>query len=228
MRFAQWREWRSQLRGREALLVVHGLAWALIAHLAWGAWTGNLTVNPLQAAMQRSGFYALSYLVASLACTPLNTWWGWRSALRLRRPLGLYAYFFATLHVSLFVGLDYGFRWDLLSAEVAQKRYIIAGAAAFFLLTPLALTSFRVWMRRLGKAWKRLHRLVYIAAPVAVLHFAWARKGDIFRLQGDVLQPLAFALLVLILLVARLGVLLPWRPLGHHRGDRQASKQTTP
>lgn len=184
-------------------ILVHLLAWSLVAGLAWDAWTGNLTVNPIQAATQRTGKYALILLVFSLACTPLNTLFGWRQALTVRRTLGLYAFLFAAAHFAIFIWIDYGFNWEFIRLEIIDKRFILVGAAALLILTLLAATSFQWWMKRLGKRWKWLHRLVYLAAPLVVLHYAWARKGDLFRLQGDILQPLAFGLAVLLLLAAR-------------------------
>ena len=188
-------------------ILVHLLAWGLVAWLAWDAWTGNLTVNPIQAAEQRTGKYALVLLVLSLACTPLNTLFGLRQALTVRRSLGLYTFMFAAMHFVIFIGIDYGFDWEFLRLDIINKRYILVGATALIILTLLAATSFKWWMKRLGKRWKALHRLIYLAAPLVVLHYAWARKGDIFRLQGDILQPLAFGVVVALLLLARLPAL---------------------
>jgi methionine sulfoxide reductase heme-binding subunit len=186
------------------LALVHLLSWAPLVWLLFDYATGNLTVNPIQEATIRTGKYALIWLVLSLACTPLNTLFGWRRALALRRPLGLYAFMYAAVHVFIFVALDYAFAWGLLLSEVALKPYIIVGVSAFSILFLLALTSFRWWMRRLGKHWKRLHRLVYLAAVLAVTHYAWAAKGDVLQLSGDTLQPFAFALAVGLLLLVRL------------------------
>lgn len=188
-------------------LFVHLLAWGLAAWLVWDAWSGNLTVNPIQLATQRTGKYALVLLVLSLACTPLNTLFGFRQALTVRRSLGLYAFLFAATHFAIFIWIDYGFEWEFIRAEIIDKRFILVGAAALTILTLLALTSFQWWMKRLGKRWKSLHKLVYLAAPLVVLHFAWARKGDLFRLQGDILLPLAFGVVVGLLLLARLPAL---------------------
>jgi sulfoxide reductase heme-binding subunit YedZ len=117
--------------------------------------------------------------------------------LKLRRPLGLYAFLYASLHGLTFVGLDYGFNLGLILREVLQKRFVQAGILAFLLLLPLAITSTRGWMRRLGKNWKQLHRLVYVAALVAVVHFVWLAKGDIR-------EPLAYGAVVVLLLAVRL------------------------
>jgi methionine sulfoxide reductase heme-binding subunit len=188
-------------------VLVHLLAWGLVAWLAWDAWTGNLTVNPIQAAEQRTGKYALVLLVLSLACTPLNTLFGLRQAITVRRTLGLYAFLFAAAHFLIFIGIDYGFSLEFLIPDIRNKLYIFVGLTALVMLTLLAATSFKWWMKRLGKRWKALHRLIYLAAPLVVLHYAWARKGDIFRLQGDIVQPLAFGIVVGLLLLARLPAL---------------------
>jgi sulfoxide reductase heme-binding subunit YedZ len=185
-------------------VIVHLAFWTLAAWLTWDYFSGNLTVNPIQAAQQRTGRYAIYLLVLSLACTPLNTIFGFRQALTARRTLGLYAFAFALVHFFLFIAVDYGFDLGLILTDVGTKRYILAGAFTLLLLSPLAFTSFRYWMRRLGKRWKLIHRLVYLAGISAVLHFAWARKGDLAALQGDVLAPALLGLVVLVLLFVRL------------------------
>lgn len=183
---------------------VHLAFWALAAWLAWDALNGNLTVNPIQAATQRTGKYALIFLVASLACTPLNTFFGLRQALTVRRALGVYAGLWAAIHFSIFIWIDYGFAWEFIKIEIVEKRFIIAGAGALTILLALTATSTKAAQKRMGKKWKRLHRLVYLAAPLVILHYAWAKKGDIFRLQGDIVQPVIFGVVVALLLAARL------------------------
>jgi sulfoxide reductase heme-binding subunit YedZ len=183
---------------------VHFSAWFLVTWLVTDYLLGNLTINPIQAATQRTGKYALIFLILSLACTPLNTLFGMRQVLAQRRWLGLYAFMFAAIHLTIFIGWDYGFDFSLLSIEFLQKRYVIVGSAAFLILFPLAITSFRWWLKRLGKKWKWLHRLVYLAGGLVIIHYAWAKKGDLFRLQGDIWQPLLFGLLLIFLLVLRI------------------------
>lgn len=179
------------------LLLTHVLALAPLLLLVVDFLLGNLTVNPIQAITFRTGTYALVLLVLSLVCTPLNTLFGLRAVLPLRRWLGLYAFLYAALHFLTFAGLDYGFDLGLILAAVIEKRYVVAGFAAFLLLLPLALTSTQGWQRRLGKRWKRLHQLVYLAAPLAVLHYIWLVKSDI-RI------PLLYGAAVAVLLVLRL------------------------
>jgi sulfoxide reductase heme-binding subunit YedZ len=185
-------------------IAVHVGAWLPLAWLAWAALTNNLTVNPIQAATQHLGKDALVLLLLALSCTPLNTVFGFRHALKVRRTLGLYTFLYAGLHLLILIGLDYGFALDLVWGDLAEKPYIIVGASTLLILSLLAITSFKWWMKRLGKNWKRLHRLIYLAAPLAILHYAWAKKGDLFSLRGDILQPLLFGLLVVLLLLLRL------------------------
>jgi sulfoxide reductase heme-binding subunit YedZ len=185
-------------------IAVHVAAWLPLGWLAFDFFNGRMAINPIQELSQRTGRYALYLLVLSLTCTPLNTLFGWRQALKVRRPLGLYAFMYAALHFLIFVGLDYGFNWAFLKPVVLEKPFIIAGAAAGTILLALAVTSFRGWQKRLGKHWKRLHRLVYLAAGLVIAHYAWAVKGDLLRLQGNILAPLVFGLVVAALLVMRL------------------------
>jgi len=184
--------------------LAHLTAWALVAWLVLDALTGNLTVNPIQAAEQRTGRYAIYFLTLSLACTPLNTVFGFRQAITARRALGLYAFMFAAAHFLIFIGLDYGFDLPILLLDVGTKKYILAGGLALLILIPLALTSSKRWMKRLGKNWKQLHRLVYLAGVAAVFHFAWAKKGDLFSLQGDIGMPVFLGLIVVLLLALRI------------------------
>jgi len=178
--------------------------------LAVDALTGNLTVNPIQAAEQRTGDTALVLLIYSLACSPFYTVYRWAPALKFRRPLGLYAFFYAFLHFCIFLGLDYGFDFALILADINQKAYIFAGLAALILLVALAATSFDASKRLLRKTWKRLHRLVYLAGLLAVLHFAWVSKGDFFSLTGDIGRPLIAGAAVIFLMVLRLRVVKNW------------------
>lgn len=185
-------------------ILVHAAAWIPLIVLIGDYLANNLTVNPYQAAQQRTGNIALIFLILSLACTPINTLFKIPVVTKLRRPLGLYGYMYAALHLFIYTGLDYGFDFNLILLEISEKRYALIGLTAFVLLSLLAATSFRWWMARMGKNWKKLHRLVYLVNLLVVLHFAWAVKGDVFRLQGDVLRPLLAFFVVLVLLVLRI------------------------
>jgi sulfoxide reductase heme-binding subunit YedZ len=185
-------------------LAVHVGAWIPLLVLLVDAQTGNLSINPYQDVQRRTGNIALILLILSLACTPINTLFRKPAVLKLNRPLGLYAYMYAVIHLFNFLVLDYGLQFDLILLDIADKRYIFVGLAALILLSLLALTSFRWWMKRMGKNWKRLHRLVYVVNLLVVLHFAWASKGDFFRLQGEVLRPLLAFLVIAALLILRI------------------------
>ncbi len=192
------------LRMSRLNFTAHAGAWLLFAYLVWAWFNNALTVNPIQTLEQHTGDYALVFLLLSLACTPANTLFGFSKALLLRRPLGVYAFVFATVHLLLFVGLDYGFNVHFLLADVANKRYIFVGLAAFLTLLPLALTSWKYWQKRLGKTWKRLHMLVYLAGPLVVIHLAWVVKGNLATLSGAIWKPFAAALVLALLLAARI------------------------
>lgn len=179
-----------------------------LALLLWDYWFYRLGPNPIQEITLRTGKPALVLLVLSLACTPLSTLLGWKQLLPLRRPLGLYAFLYVCLHLLIFVWLDYGLDPALLREAIFEKRYALAGFAAFLLLLPLAVTSTKWAMRRLGKNWKRLHRLVYVAAVLAIIHYLWLVKSI-------TTQPLAFAVIIVMLLLLRVGPIkqraLRWR-----------------
>lgn len=179
-------------------VVTHIGALIPLAVLMWDGLHDRLTVNPIQEISARTGKIALVLLVLSLACTPLNTVFGLRQLLPLRRPLGLYAFGYTFLHLLNFVVLDYGLDPVLLSEAIIEKRYVLVGFAAFLLLLPLALTSTQAAQRWLGKRWKSLHRLVYIAAMLSVVHFFWLVKADIR-------EPVAYGAIVAALLVLRFG-----------------------
>jgi sulfoxide reductase heme-binding subunit YedZ len=185
-------------------IAVHIGAWIPLIWLVWAYNAHRLTVNPIQNATQRTGKYALVLLVLSLACTPLNTLLGWKEVIKVRRPLGLYAFIYTAIHFLIFSGLDYAFNFILLFADVRSKAYFWVGVAAGVILLALAATSYRWAMKRLGKNWKSLHRLVYAAGVLVILHYAWAKKGDLFHLRGDIRGPLTYGLMVLLLLALRI------------------------
>ena len=179
--------------------------WQIVAHVGaliplgliiWDYWWDQLTVNPIQELTFRTGWFALVLLILSLACTPLNTLFGLRQALPLRKPLGLYAFMYASFHFLIFIGLDYGFNLAWILEATFEKRYAFVGFAAFVILLALAITSTRGWQRRLGKNWKRLHRWVYLAALLVSVHFYMLVKADVRR-------PLAYGAVIVLLLLLR-------------------------
>lgn len=185
-------------------IAMHIYAWSALIHIGFDLLTGNISPNPIQELEQRTGRHAITLLVLSLACTPLNTIFKWSELIKRRRALGLYAFLYACIHVIIFVDLDYGLAWSLIVQTIFQKPYIVVGMIAFLLLTTLAFTSFDVWKMRMKKNWKRLHQLIYLIAPLLILHYAWSKKGDFFALQGEIIRPLIYGLIVLLLLIFRI------------------------
>jgi sulfoxide reductase heme-binding subunit YedZ len=185
-------------------IAVHLYAWSVLAILIVDFATGNLSPNPIQDLEQRTGRHAITLLVLSMLCTPINTLFKWSEPIKRRRALGLYAFMYAVIHVIIFVDLDFGLAWSTVIQEVVKKNYLVVGAIAFILLIPLAVTSFDIWKKRLGKSWKRLHQIVYLIAPIVALHYLWSKKGNALSLQGDVIKPLIYGLVIAIFLVMRI------------------------
>ncbi len=159
----------------------------------------NLGVDPINTINNATGRAAIALLLLSLAATPANTVFGFRLGLTVRKSLGLWAFAYASFHLLNFVGLDYGFDVQfLLQDALLDKPYIVAGLAALLILLPLALTSTRGWMRRLGRNWKRLHKFVYAAGLLAVLHFLWQAKA------AERWEPLLYGLALALLLLVRI------------------------
>lgn len=192
-------------RPKFAPLQIAGHVGALIplAIIIFDFYTNGLTVNPIKELTLRTGRYALILLILSLACTPLNSVFGWRGVMKLRRPLGLYAFMYAAFHFAIFIGLDYGFDLSLIGDALFEKRYALVGLAAWLMLLALALTSSKWSMKRLGKNWKKLHKLVYPAAGLVIVHFIWLVKADYNR-------PLTYGAFVAVLLLLRWPVARKW------------------
>ena len=185
-------------------IAVHLYAWSGLVLLLFDYFTSNLSPNPIQDLEQRTGRHAITLLVLSLLCTPINTIFKWSEPLKRRRALGVYAFLYAAIHMIIFVDLDFGLAWSSVIKEVVEKPRLIVGVIAFILLIPLALTSFDIWKKRLGKNWKRLHQLVYLIAPLVFLHYIWSKKGDLLSFQGEVLKPLIYGLIIGIFLIFRI------------------------
>ncbi len=177
-------------------ILVHVACLMPIPVLIYDAWSGNLTADPIQGGLLRTGKIALELLVLSLACTPLNTIFGLSPALRVRRALGDYAFLYVCLHFAIFVSFDYGFDFQFILPEII-KPYILTGLIAGILLIPLAITSFSPWPKRLGKNWKRLHNLVYLIDFLAAFHY-------ILIVKQGVTEPYMWMILIVFLLVLRL------------------------
>jgi sulfoxide reductase heme-binding subunit YedZ len=159
---------------------------------------GGLGADPIAAILNRFGWWTLVFVLLALTPTPLQALFGWKWPARRRRMIGLFAFFYACLHLATYVGVDQFFDVRAILLDVVKRKFITIGMLAFALLVPLALTSTDGWVRRLGYVrWKRLHRLVYVAATCGVIHFVW-------RVKADLREPLIFAGILAALFVARL------------------------
>ncbi len=168
--------------------------------LVWDAFTDGLGAEPIEAVTHRTGWWGLTLLLVTLAVTPVRRLTGWNRVIQLRRLLGLFAFFYVSLHFLTYL-FDQFFQLEYIIEDVVKRPYITAGFAAYLLLIPLAATSTQGMIRRLGgKRWQRLHRLVYLSAILAVLHFFWLVKADLQR-------PLLFAAALAVLLAFRLPLL---------------------
>ena len=180
-----------------AKILLFLLALLPLASLIYGVVEDSLGANPVEVVTRASGEWALRFLLLTLTMTPLRLVLKQAWPLRLRRMLGLFCYFYVCIHLLCYLWLDQFFDWGEIIADIFKRPFITAGMLAFLLLTPLALTSTRAMMRRLGRHWQRLHRLVYLIAGLAVLHYFWLVKADT-RL------PVVYLLILIILLSFRL------------------------
>ena len=199
---------------RAAALVRPGFGWlkagvflvALIpfAVIAAATWSGDLGANPVETVLHHFGEWALRLMLVTLAVTPLRRLTGWNQAVRLRRMLGLFAFFYAVLHVATYVVLDRSLLVEEILDDLTERPYIMVGFAAFVLLVPLAATSTNAMIRRLGgRRWRALHRIVYAAAIGGVIHYWWLVKAD-------VREPMIYAAVLALLLILRLPPVVPF------------------
>lgn len=162
----------------------------------------QLGANPVEVVTHRTGEWALKFLLLTLAITPLKRFTGWSRLVRFRRMLGLFAFFYALLHVSTWLVLDHWFYLPDMFEDIVKRPYVTIGMATFILLIPLAATSTRGMQLRLGRRWKVLHQLVYPAAVLAVVHWLWLTKADY-------LEPAVYGALLALLLGVRLPLFKP-------------------
>ncbi len=184
-------------------ILTHLGSWIPLAWLLWDLWRGNLGPDPIREATLRTGKAALVLLVLSLACTPFNILLNYKPVLKLRRPLGLYSFMYASLHFAIFIGVDYFFDFGLIKGALLEKRYALVGLTTGLILLVLATTSTNASKRLLKANWKRLHRLAYAAGVLAVVHFIWLVK------QG-VTEPWIWALIMALLLLIRIKPVKKW------------------
>ncbi len=190
--------------------------------LAYQAWIGDLGVNPIEFITRFTGSWALIILITSLAVTPLRRITGWNDLIKFRRMLGLFAFFYALLHFSTYLVLDLFFDFRAIGKDILKRPYVTAGFIAFVAMVPLAVTSTARMIRRLGKRWQQLHRLVYLAAIAGVIHFYWLVKADIRR-------PAQYGAVLALLLGFRLFVKLrPRIAAKSASGSRSASSRLIP
>ena len=200
---------RQALQHRSAKPVLWLLCLLPFAWLVWGAANDALGANPAEYLIRATGDWTLRLLCLTLAVTPLRVMFGLPELARLRRLLGLFTYFYVVLHALCYSWLDMGFEWGEVAADIAKRPFILVGFSAFVLLTQLALTSFNRAIRWLGaKRWQWLHRLVYVVAVLAVLHFFWMRAG-----KSNFAEVFVYASVILVLLAWRAVHSSLWRHL---------------
>ncbi|MBL8253819.1 MAG: protein-methionine-sulfoxide reductase heme-binding subunit MsrQ [Candidatus Competibacter sp.] len=160
-----------------------------LAWLFWLTWQDRLGVNPVETLSHRTGDWSLRFLLLTLAVTPLRRLTGWNGLIKFRRMLGLFAFFYVCLHFGVYLIFDQFFDWASIVEDVAKRPYITVGFAGWLLLIPLAVTSTNGMIKRLGRNWQRLHRLVYLIGTLGVLHYLWLVKADIAEplLYGGIL-----------------------------------------
>ena len=169
---------------KRRLLLLKGLVWLLgLAPAVWLVWRGftdRLGANPIEEVLHRLGDTSLITLLVALSITPVRRLTGWNILAPLRRPIGLFAFFYLTTHFLWYAVIDEGLAFEFIIEDVIERPYILAGFTGWLLLIPLAITSTKGWIRRLKKNWQRLHRLVYLSAGLGVLHFYWQVKADTY------------------------------------------------
>ncbi|NNF14458.1 MAG: sulfoxide reductase heme-binding subunit YedZ [Gemmatimonadetes bacterium] len=192
---------------KTVLALKTGLWVAALSPAAWltrGVVQGELGPNPIETLTRVTGLTALTLLLVTLTVTPFRRATGWNPVIKLRRPLGLFAFFYAVSHFSIWFVFDMVFNLGYMIEDIAERKYITIGMAAFLVLIPLAVTSTRGWIRRLGRKWATLHKGAYLATALAVVHYFWVVKADT-RL------PLLLGLCLAVLLMIRLPAFAPGR-----------------
>jgi sulfoxide reductase heme-binding subunit YedZ len=198
---------------------VHALALAPFAWLAWRTWNGDLGADPVQEITHRTGDWTLRFLLMALAVTPLRRVTGWQVLARFRRLIGLYAFFYACLHFATYLVLDLGGYWAQILEDVVKRPYITVGFSAWLGLLVLALTSPKFMVRRLGRRWAQLHKIVYAVGILGVLHYLWLVKADLR-------EPLLYAAILAVLLVARIPAVAARITSARTGGSRPAPRRS--
>lgn len=211
----------SVLTSKWTKVVVFLVCLGPLGYLITLAVGGRLTANPIEFITHTTGDWTLRFLIITLAVTPLRKIPGMSSLIRFRRMFGLFAFFYALLHFSTWIGLDKFFDWTEMMKDVEKRRFITVGFTGFVLLIPLAVTSTAGWIRRLGgQRWQMLHRAIYLAAIAGVIHYYWLVKSDVRK-------PLQYAFMVGVLLIWRLGAWLYGRAQKSVTGGISRDEPTT-
>ena len=184
------------LKSAWAKPLLHGLCLLPLAMLVWAAFNNGLGANPVEKLTHQTGDWTLRMLLVTLALTPLRQWTGVAAVIRFRRMLGLYTFFYLCCHFLIWFVADHSLSIDSMIEDIVKRPYITLGFSAFILMTPLAVTSNRASLLRLGKRWKTLHQLVYLILLLGVLHFIWLTRADY-------LEPGIYAIIAVILLLHR-------------------------
>jgi sulfoxide reductase heme-binding subunit YedZ len=185
------------------------LALVPLAFLGWRAATDRLSPNPIEDLTRETGVWTLRFLVLTLAITPVRWVTGWNTVIRYRRMIGLFAFFYGTIHLLTYVWFDQFFDLPAILKDIGKRPFITVGMLAFVAMVPLAVTSTTGWIRRLGgRRWRALHRLVYVAATAGAVHYYWQVKADVAR-------PIRYGVIVGVLLLAR--VIMAARAAGTRR-----------
>ena len=168
-----------------------------LLRLFWLAFNDNLSANPVEFVERSTGYWSLLVLLITLSLSPIRLLTGRTWQLQYRRMLGLFMFFYACLHITTYLWLDYDFNWADITKDIVKHPYVLVGASAFLLALPLAITSNNFMIRLLRERWKQLHNLVYLIAILGVIHFLWLVKKDIR-------EPMLFAALLTLLLAIRI------------------------
>ena len=177
--------------------LVFVMALVPLAVLIVQVFTGRTSANPAEDIMLTTGIWAFRFLLATLTITPLRRITGWNRLIQYRRMLGLFAFFYATMHLVSYIAFDRFFAFGEILGDIAKRPFITAGMLAFVAMVPLAVTSTKGWIRRLGRRWQQLHRLIYLSAMAAALHFIWKVKVPFG-------EPVYYAAIVAVLLIFRI------------------------
>lgn len=197
--------WKKYKKNLAAILhpISHAGALLPLAIGLWDFWQGNLGANPILEITHRTGKTAITLLLLSLSVRLLRQLLKWPQINKLRRPLGLYAGFYALIHFSIFIWLDYGFQWNLILEYLSNNLFILLGFTTGLILLALSITSLNVFLKNMGKRWKQLHRLVYAAGILSSLHYIQAVKPGVLR-------PWPYVIIMAVLLLFRLPLVQNW------------------